>query len=200
MTAKTRISHPLPPVTASERAAHEVVATLQSAGFVGLIVGGAVRDRLLERPVNDVDVATSATPDQIEGLFRKTQAIGKAFGVIIVILDGIQIEVATFRQDAGYSDGRHPDAVVFSTAEDDAARRDFTINALFYDPASEEIVDYVDGLTDLSRGVVRTIGEASRRFEEDYLRMMRAVRFQHDWPSIWIVIPLMPCYCTVATS
>lgn len=161
-----------------------VLARLREAGFEAYWAGGCVRDCLLDRPPKDYDVATSALPEQIRELFgrRRTLEIGIVFGVVAVI--GPQeagiVEVTTFRHDAQYSDGRHPDAVRFTTAEDDAARRDFTINGLFYDPLAEEgrrVLDFVGGVDDLARGLVRAIGDPRARFGEDKLRMLRAARF-----------------------
>lgn len=161
-----------------------VLARLREAGFEAYWAGGCVRDCLLGRPPKDYDVATAAVPEQIRALFgrRRTLEIGIAFGVVAVI--GPQeagiVEVTTFRHDAQYSDGRHPDAVRFTTAEDDACRRDFTINGLFYDPLAEEgrrVLDFVGGVDDLARGLVRAIGDPRARFGEDKLRMLRAVRF-----------------------
>ena len=159
----------------------EVVRKLRAAGYDALWAGGCVRDQLLGRVPKDYDVATSATPHEIRELFgrHRTLAIGAAFGVITVLgrkAEG-QIEVATFRQDLGYSDGRHPDRVTFTTAREDAKRRDFTINALFYDPIDDRTIDYVGGEEDLQRRIVRAVGDASQRFAEDKLRMLRAVRF-----------------------
>ena len=171
------LTRSLPPVCAAERHAYDVVARLHEAGHEAYTVGGAVRDRLLGSVPDDVDVTTSATPDVVQGLFPRTYAIGAAFGVVIVVEDDIQTEVATFREDYGYQDGRRPDSVHFSDAEHDAQRRDFTINALLYDPRVGRIVDYVDGLRDLERGVIRAIGDPDRRFSEDYLRLLRAARF-----------------------
>ncbi len=159
----------------------DIVEKLRAAGFEALWAGGCVRDELLGRVPNDYDVATSATPDEIRALFgrRRTLAIGAAFGVVTVLGPRAagQIEVATFRSDATYSDGRHPDSVTFTTAEADAARRDFTINGLFYDPLEGTVVDYVGGQQDLQRRVVRAIGDPDARIGEDKLRMLRAVRF-----------------------
>lgn len=159
----------------------EVVRRLREAGFVAYWAGGCVRDQLLGLEAKDYDVATNATPDQVRRLFgrRRTQAVGAAFGVITVVgpPGAGHIEVATFRSDRGYSDGRHPDAVVYSSAEEDAARRDFTINGLFYDPLEDRVIDYVGGREDLRRRVLRAIGEPRARFAEDRLRMLRAVRF-----------------------
>ena len=163
------------------RFAAEVVRRLRQAGFEAYWAGGCVRDQLLGRTPKDYDVATNATPPQIRRLFgrRRTLAIGAAFGVITVIgpKRAGQVEVTTFREDAAYSDGRHPDQVTFSSAEADASRRDFTINGLFYDPIEQGVIDFVGGQTDLARGIIRAIGEPRHRFAEDKLRMLRAVRF-----------------------
>ncbi|MGI9519133.1 MAG: CCA tRNA nucleotidyltransferase [Pirellulaceae bacterium] len=159
----------------------EVARRLQEAGFEALWAGGCVRDQLLGSEPKDYDVATSATPDQIRELFgrKRTLAIGAAFGVITVLgpKSAGNVEVATFRQDAEYSDGRHPDAVRFSTSEMDAQRRDFTINGVFFDPIAEQVIDYVNGQQDLRQQVVRAIGRPELRIAEDKLRMLRAVRF-----------------------
>jgi len=159
----------------------QVVETLQLAGFEALWAGGCVRDQLLGRQPNDYDVATSAKPDEIRQLFghKKTLAIGASFGVITVLgpKSAGQVDVATFRTDAGYSDGRHPDSVTFSTAEKDAQRRDFTINGLFFDPITQRTIDYVGGLQDLEKNLLRAIGDPHQRISEDKLRMLRAVRF-----------------------
>ncbi|MEI7899102.1 MAG: CCA tRNA nucleotidyltransferase [bacterium] len=159
-------------------AARAVAQKLNRAGFQAFFAGGSVRDALLERPVKDIDIATSATPDQVETLFAgHTVAVGKAFGVVLVLHGGFQFDVATFRTDGAYADGRHPENVTFATAEGDAQRRDFTVNGLFCDPASGNVVDYVGGLADLAAQVIRTIGEPEARFREDHLRMLRAIRF-----------------------
>lgn len=160
----------------------EVVRRLRGAGFEALWAGGCVRDLLMQREPTDYDVATSATPQQVRELFgrRRTLAVGMAFGVIVVLNGeqlGSQVEVATFRTDAAYSDGRRPDAVTFSDARHDAQRRDFTINGMFYDPLQKALVDYVDGQSDLQQGLIRAIGCASDRIAEDKLRMLRAIRF-----------------------
>lgn len=159
----------------------EIAKKLRAAGFESLWAGGCVRDQLLGIMPKDYDVATNATPDEIRDLFgrRRTLAIGAAFGVVTVLgpRDAGQIDVATFRSDATYSDGRRPDSVHFTTAEHDAERRDFTINGLFFDPIAEQVVDYVNGQEDLRRGVVRAIGNPRLRLSEDKLRMLRAVRF-----------------------
>ena len=159
----------------------EVVQRLRDAGFESLWAGGCVRDQLLGITPKDYDVATSAHPQEVRKLFgfRRTFAVGASFGVITVAgpRRAGHIEVATFREDLGYSDGRHPDAVRFGTAEGDAQRRDFTINGLFFDPLTEQVIDYVGGEADLARGVVRAIGDPHERIGEDKLRMLRAVRF-----------------------
>jgi tRNA nucleotidyltransferase/poly(A) polymerase len=159
----------------------EVVRTLRDAGFEALWAGGCVRDQLLGLTPKDYDVATSARPEEIRKLFgrRRTVPVGAAFGVITVLgpKEAGQIEVATFRSDGAYLDGRHPESVTFGTAELDAQRRDFTINGLFFDPLQDEVIDYVGGREDLQRGLVRAIGSPRARLEEDKLRMLRAVRF-----------------------
>ena len=163
----------------SEAVAYDICLTLQNAGYEAYWAGGCVRDQYLGLPPKDYDIATSARPDKVETLFSKTLAIGKSFGVIAVIENQIQIDVATFRADAPSSDGRHPDAVTFCAAAEDAKRRDFTINALFYDPISKKLIDYVDGVADLEAGLIRAIGTPLERFQEDRLRLLRAVRFSH---------------------
>ena len=161
--------------------AEEVVRKLQSAQFQAYWAGGCVRDQLLGRVPKDYDVATNAQPEQIREVFgrRRTLAIGAAFGVITVLgpKPAGQVDVATFRRDAHYSDGRHPDSVTFSSAEEDASRRDFTVKGLFFDPLSETVIDYVGGQEDLRGRVVRAIGDPQARLAEDKLRMLRAVRF-----------------------
>jgi tRNA nucleotidyltransferase/poly(A) polymerase len=154
-----------------------VLKRLRDAGYEALLAGGCVRDMLLKRECSDYDVATSAAPDQVAKLFKRVLMIGAKFGVVMVIHDRSQVEVATFRSDLSYSDGRRPDEVCFTTAREDAERRDFTINGMFYDPIADEVTDYVGGREDLDRKIVRTIGSPDRRFAEDYLRMIRAVRF-----------------------
>lgn len=163
------------------RFAVEIVRRLRAAGFTAYWAGGCVRDQLLGRQPKDYDVATNATPEEIQKLFgrHRTLAIGAAFGVITVKgpKEAGMIEVATFRKDAAYSDGRHPDSVTFSSAEEDASRRDFTVNGLFYDPIEECVIDYVGGQADLAARRLRAIGNPRERFTEDKLRMLRAVRF-----------------------
>jgi len=157
--------------------ASKIVAELQSAGFAAFWVGGCVRDFLLGREPQDFDIATDAKPEQVEKLFPKTIPVGKKFGVIIVVEGGQQFQVATFRAEADYQDGRRPEKVVFANAEADASRRDFTVNGLFYDPLTEKIHDWVGGEKDLRAKNIRTIGQPEERFGEDHLRMLRAVRF-----------------------
>ncbi|MEZ6138368.1 MAG: CCA tRNA nucleotidyltransferase [Pirellulaceae bacterium] len=160
----------------------DVVKRLAAAGYQALWAGGCVRDLLMGNDPADYDVATSATPAQVRRLFgnRHSLAVGASFGVIVVLDEkrkGQQIEVATFRTDATYSDGRRPDAVSFSTPEEDAQRRDFTINGMFYDPLNEQVIDYVGGRADLEHKIIRAIGSADERIAEDKLRMLRAIRF-----------------------
>jgi poly(A) polymerase len=158
--------------------ANSICDALRRKGFEALLVGGCVRDMLLGREPADYDVATDATPEKVMGLFPEALAVGAQFGVILVPRDGLKVEVATFRSDVGYSDGRHPDRVVYSkTAQEDVQRRDFTINGLLMRPDTEEVLDFVGGQADLKAKIIRAIGEADRRFTEDKLRMMRAVRF-----------------------
>jgi poly(A) polymerase len=158
--------------------ANSICDTLRGRGYEALLVGGCVRDLLLGRAPADYDVTTNATPDQVMGVFPESVAVGAQFGVVLVPQDGMKVEVATFRSDVGYSDGRHPDRVEFaSTAREDVQRRDFTINGLLMRHDTGEVIDYVNGQADLKAGIVRAIGEADRRFGEDKLRMMRAVRF-----------------------
>jgi putative nucleotidyltransferase with HDIG domain len=158
--------------------ANSICDTLQRNGHQALLVGGCVRDLLLGREPADYDVTTNASPQRVMELFPESIAVGAQFGVVLVPHDGLKVEVATFRSDVGYSDGRHPDGVVFSeTPREDVQRRDFTINGLLMRHDTREILDFVDGQADLEAGVIRAIGEPDRRFAEDKLRMMRAVRF-----------------------
>jgi tRNA nucleotidyltransferase/poly(A) polymerase len=158
--------------------ANSICDTFERNGHQALLVGGCVRDLLLGREPSDYDVTTDATPLRVMELFPESIAVGAQFGVVLVPRDGLRVEVATFRSDVGYSDGRHPDHVVFSkTPEEDVQRRDFTINGLLMRHDTGEILDFVEGQADLKAGVIRAIGEAERRFAEDKLRMMRAVRF-----------------------
>jgi poly(A) polymerase len=157
--------------------AQEIIGRLQHAGFAAFWVGGCVRDFLLGREPQDFDIATDAKPEQVEKLFRKTIPVGKKFGVMIVVEGGHQFQVATFRAEADYQDGRRPEKIVFANAEADASRRDFTVNGLFYDPLTKKIHDWVGGEKDLRAKIIRTIGKSEERFGEDHLRLLRAVRF-----------------------
>jgi poly(A) polymerase len=158
--------------------AHSICETLRRHGHQALLCGGCVRDLLLGREPADYDVTTDATPEQVMALFPESVAVGAQFGVVRIPRDGLQVEVATFRADVGYSDGRHPDAVVYSRApSEDVQRRDFTLNGLLMRPETGEVLDFVGGQADLKAGVIRAIGEPDRRFTEDKLRLLRAVRF-----------------------
>lgn len=177
----------------NKSAAISVVKELRSKGFEALLAGGCVRDMLLRRRASDYDVATNARPDEVIKVFPRTLKVGAKFGVVIVLIRGRQVEVATFRTETGYLDGRHPDAVEFTGAEEDANRRDFTINGMFFDPLEEKVYDYIGGRADLKRKTIRTIGSPGERFGEDYLRMLRAVRFSTQLgfaiePSTWTAI------------
>jgi len=169
--AKTR--KPIPPL----KAVLKVIRTLRADHFEAFLAGGCVRDKLLGKVPKDYDVATNAAPNEVRKLFPRTLTIGAQFGVIVVLTGGRQIEVATFRSDASYKDGRRPEKVVFTDAQHDAERRDFTINGMFYDPVSEKIIDYVGGKKDLQKKTIRAIGNPHKRFAEDHLRMLRAIRF-----------------------
>ena len=161
--------------------AEQVVRQLVDAGYTALWAGGCVRDLLVGREPKDYDVATSARPEQVREVFgkRRTLSVGESFGVIVVLgpKSAGQVEVATFRTDGNYLDGRRPESVVFSSPEEDAQRRDFTINGMFYDPLTKEVMDFVGGEKDLAAGILRAIGHPQARMEEDKLRMLRAVRF-----------------------
>ena len=161
----------------NREAAYKVVRQLHKEGHTALFAGGCVRDRLLNRPAKDYDVVTDAVPEQVTKCFRRTLQIGAQFGVVMVLTDGQQVEVATFRTEGGYQDGRHPDHVEFGSATEDASRRDFTVNGMFYDPITKEVLDFVNGQQDLEKKILKTIGDHDERFGEDYLRMLRAVRF-----------------------
>lgn len=154
-----------------------VIKRLRHEGFEALLAGGCVRDRLLGRAASDYDVVTDAVPDQVVALFRRTLKIGAQFGVVMVLLDGKQVEVATFRTEGGYQDGRRPGHIQFASAREDAARRDFTVNGMFYDPLDKTLYDFVGGQADVQAKLLRTIGEPELRFSEDFLRMLRAIRF-----------------------
>lgn len=161
------------------KSATQIVETLRQSGFQAYWAGGCVRDFLLKKAPKDFDIATSAKPEEIEKLFGETYAVGKQFGVIHVIENGFTFEIASFRSDSGYSDGRRPDAILFTNAEEDAKRRDFTINGLFYDPLTEEIHDFVGGRNDLENRLIRFIGDPHQRILEDHLRIIRAIRFKN---------------------
>jgi poly(A) polymerase len=173
--------------------AEEIVRRLREHGHEAVFAGGCVRDLLRGVEPSDYDIATNAIPAQVEALFPGSQTVGAHFGVVIVRAGGHHFEVATFREDGDYGDGRRPTHVRFTTAEQDAQRRDFTINGLFYDPVAGVVHDSVGGQADLEAGVVRAIGDPSARFQEDHLRMMRAVRFASvlDFriePSTWAAL------------
>jgi poly(A) polymerase len=156
--------------------ARTIVETLVKAGYIAYYAGGWVRDFLLSHPSDDIDIATNAPPEKIQELFEKTIPVGIAFGILIVVVNGQEYEVATFRQDFDYQDGRRPGRIEFCTAEEDASRRDFTINGMFYDPLKKEILDFVDGQKDLKQKIIRAIGNPHERIREDRLRMIRAIR------------------------
>lgn len=165
------------PSGSPEQLALAIVRRLQGAGFPTFWVGGCVRDFLLGRLPGDYDIVTAALPEQIEALFHRTLPVGRKFGVMVVIEQRQQFQVATFRAETDYQDGRHPERVVFGDAMADARRRDFTVNGLFYDPAKKQLHDWVGGEADLRARIIRTIGSATERFGEDHLRLLRAVRF-----------------------
>jgi tRNA nucleotidyltransferase/poly(A) polymerase len=155
-----------------------VAEVLASGGHRGWIVGGAVRDLALERPVSDVDMTSAAHPDEVERLFEHTVPVGREFGTVVVLVDGAEVQHTTFRGESDYADARRPDRVEFGrTLEEDAHRRDFTCNALFLDPLADEVADPTGGLADLEAGVLRCVGEARERFAEDGLRLLRLARF-----------------------
>ena len=154
-----------------------IAARLRGAGHIAYYAGGSVRDYLRGVAPKDIDIATDARPEQVQKLFARTYAVGAHFGVVVVLENGMQFEVATFRSDGAYVDGRRPTEVHFSSAEEDAARRDFTINGMFFDPVAEQVIDFVGGRADLEARIIRAIGDSGQRFAEDRLRMLRAVRF-----------------------
>lgn len=160
-----------------EATATRLIERLRAAGHEALFAGGCVRDRLLGKEAHDIDIATSARPEEIQKLFPRTVAVGAQFGVIVVLEDGGEFQVATFRSDGAYRDGRHPESVAFTNAEGDARRRDFTVNGLFFDPLTRQILDFVGGEADLRAGILRSIGDPHARFAEDKLRLIRCVRF-----------------------
>ncbi len=161
----------------TKKSALKIIKTLSQKGFKAYYAGGSVRDMLLKQPFKDIDIATSAKPDEIMKLFKRTIPVGLQYGVVMVLIDRIPFEVTTFRKDGPYHDGRHPDKVEFTDEKEDVMRRDFTINGILYDPITEEIIDYVEGQKDLQNKVIRAIGDPVERFKEDKLRMLRAIRF-----------------------
>jgi tRNA nucleotidyltransferase/poly(A) polymerase len=154
-----------------------IVQKLHEHGFVAYFAGGCIRDALQDIPPKDIDIATSANPGQVQALFQRTIPVGIQFGVVRVLVSDLEFEVASFRSDGVYLDGRRPSEIRFSTPEQDALRRDFTINGMFYDPLNDRVIDYVNGREDLSGKLIRAIGQPSERFAEDRLRMLRAIRF-----------------------
>jgi len=159
----------------------EIIKKLSNAGHQAYWAGGCVRDMLMGKKPSDYDIVTSAKPEEIEDILEHTIPVGKQFGVILAIVNGHKFEIATFRSDAGYSDGRRPDAVIFTDAKEDALRRDFTINGMFYDPLEDKIIDYVGGQKDLEARLIRFIGDPHKRIREDHLRILRAVRFKNQF-------------------
>ena len=164
-------------MTPMEMTARALVDRLRSAGHIAYFAGGCVRDLVRGQTPKDVDIATNARPEEVQKIFRRTYAVGAHFGVIVVLEGDWQFEVATFRSDGAYLDGRHPVAVNFSSPEEDARRRDFTINGMFFDPPNDAVIDFVGGREDLAARIVRAIGDPGQRFAEDRLRLLRAVRF-----------------------
>ncbi|MFM8807534.1 MAG: CCA tRNA nucleotidyltransferase, partial [Chthoniobacterales bacterium] len=174
-------------------AATDIARHLQQAGHTAYFAGGCVRDELLGLDPHDYDIATSAKPTEVQQLFPHTQAVGAHFGVILVMEHGRAFEVATFRSDHEYIDGRRPEMVTFSTPEEDAARRDFTINGMFHDPVTDKFIDFVGGQADLKSKTLRAIGDPVARFREDKLRLLRAIRFAARFgyeidPATWDAI------------
>jgi poly(A) polymerase len=164
-------------MSAMEETAREIAQRLRERGHIAYFAGGCVRDMVRGLPAKDFDIATDATPDVVQKIFPHTYAVGAHFGVVVVVEDGLNFEVATFRSDGAYLDHRHPVDVRFSSPEEDARRRDFTINGMFFDPEKNEVIDFVGGRTDIEAKIVRAIGDPTARFSEDRLRMLRAVRF-----------------------
>lgn len=158
-------------------AAKKILDGLQGQGKIAWLAGGCVRDALLGRDFSDLDVVTNATPEEIVKYFKKTVPVGISFGVVHVVEDQVSLEVATLRSDGDYKDSRRPESVKWATPEDDALRRDFTVNALFYDPLKQEVIDYVQGYEDLQKKILKAVGDPYKRFEEDKLRLIRAIRF-----------------------
>ena len=155
----------------------DIIRKLRNKGYQAYFAGGCVRDMLIGRKAKDYDVATNAMPSQVVELFPKTLEIGAQFGVIMVVKNKATVEVATFRSEEKYEDGRHPGEIKFTNVREDALRRDFTINGLYYDPIEDKVMDFVNGQADLKRKIIRAIGNPQERFTEDYLRILRAIRF-----------------------
>ena len=164
-------------MSSKEQIAIRIIRSLHAKGHKAYFAGGCVRDKLRGVVPKDYDIATSALPEEIIGIFPKTVPVGVQFGVILVVEEGIPFEVATFRTEGGYQDGRHPTTVAFTSLEEDAKRRDFTVNGLYFDVEKQEVIDFVGGRTDLAAKLIRTIGEPEKRFLEDHLRILRAIRF-----------------------
>src|SRR5438874_1896733 len=160
-----------------ERTARSIAAKLREQGHIAYFAGGCVRDMVRKLAPKDIDIATDARPEQVQKIFARTYAVGAHFGVIVVLENGLQFEIATFRSDDVYLNGRRPSEVHFSSPEDDARRRDFTVNGMFFDPAKNGVIDFVGGRTDLKAKLIRAIGDPRQRFSEDRLRMLRAIRF-----------------------
>jgi poly(A) polymerase len=176
-----------------ENKALAIIARLKEAGFAAYLAGGCVRDRILGVEAKDYDIATAARPEVVQRLFENTIPVGARFGVIMVVLGGDEFEVATFRADAPYFDGRRPSAVHFGTIEEDVQRRDFTIGGMYFDTTTNRVIDLVGGMRDLRAGIIRAIGDADERFEEDRLRMLRAIRFAARLgfsidPATWVAL------------
>jgi poly(A) polymerase len=193
-------------MTAKEEKARAIIRRLHQAGFKAYLAGGCVRDRLLGVEPKDYDIVTDARPEVVQQMFERTIAVGARFGVIVVIIEGDNFEVATFRADAPYLDGRRPSAVRFGTIEEDALRRDFTIGGMFFDLESGKVIDLVGGTRDLRAGIIRAIGNVYERFEEDRLRILRAVRFAARLgfsidPATWTAIKrAAPSVATVSAE
>lgn len=187
-----------------EKRAVQIIDRLIAGGHQAVLAGGCVRDRLRGVPPKDYDIATSAKPEQVQKLFNKTIPVGAAFGVIIVMEENDAFEVATFRHDGPYKDGRHPESVSFGSLEEDALRRDFTVNGLFFDTKKNQILDFVKGEDDLKKKLIRAIGDPKKRFEEDHLRMLRAIRFavqlefEIDPPTLKVIKELAPLLAKVS--
>lgn len=183
-----------------------IVEQLRCAGHQAVLAGGCVRDMLLGQEPQDYDIATSARPEEVQRIFPATVPVGAQFGVILVLLDGAPFEVASFRHDGAYLDGRHPSEVRYGSLEEDIQRRDFTINGMVYDPLTDKVIDLVGGQDDLKRGLVRAIGDPQARFEEDRLRMIRAVRFaarlkfEIDPPTFAAIQALAPTIAAISAE